>query len=426
MDRKTIMILAACLAALFVVPRLVNKIYPPKPLPPGLTNSASAESSLSSSTSAAPASIQQAETATAQAQPQLKPSAPEELIELTNSAAHYTFSSHGGGLKQVELLHYPEAVSTLREHKSHTNRVATLNTFTPTPTLAVLDGPAVQGDGVFKLTRTGNGLRAEKELTNGLTLIKDFTVSTNYLLLATVRLENRSDNPLSLPTQAWFAGTATPMNARDDGSAVGVMWYNGAKAQDVAASFFSTRGFACMPRVPPAEFRGGTNVQWVAMHNQFFALALMPQLQEPAYQIVVRTNPLPRPAEEELTYRAVREPMGYTAELIYPAVTIAPHQAVQRQFTIFAGPKEYRTLATIAASLNNNIDSIMGYGGFFGFFSKALLLGMNALHQALGLPYGWVIIAITVIIKVVFWPLTQASTRSAKRMQLLQPQIKAL
>jgi len=60
MDRKTIMILAACLAALFVVPRLVNKIYPPKPLPPGLTNSASAESSLSSSTSAAPASIQQA------------------------------------------------------------------------------------------------------------------------------------------------------------------------------------------------------------------------------------------------------------------------------------------------------------------------------------------------------------------------------
>ncbi|MGH7867217.1 MAG: membrane protein insertase YidC, partial [Candidatus Dormibacteraceae bacterium] len=33
---------------------------------------------------------------------------------------------------------------------------------------------------------------------------------------------------------------------------------------------------------------------------------------------------------------------------------------------------------------------------------------------------------ITIIIKVVFWPLTQASTRSAKRMQALQPQIKAL
>jgi YidC/Oxa1 family membrane protein insertase len=78
------------------------------------------------------------------------------------------------------------------------------------------------------------------------------------------------------------------------------------------------------------------------------------------------------------------------------------------------------------SALNNNIDAIMGYGGFFGFFSKALLLSMNTLHQAFHLQYGWVIILITVIIKVVFWPLTQASTRSAKRMQMLQPQIKAM
>jgi len=68
----------------------------------------------------------------------------------------------------------------------------------------------------------------------------------------------------------------------------------------------------------------------------------------------------------------------------------------------------------------------MGFNGFFGFFSKGLLLGMNWLHRALALPYGWAIVAITVIIKVVFWPLTQASTRSAKRMAALQPQLKAL
>jgi YidC/Oxa1 family membrane protein insertase len=48
------------------------------------------------------------------------------------------------------------------------------------------------------------------------------------------------------------------------------------------------------------------------------------------------------------------------------------------------------------------------------------------LHNALSLPYGWAIIAITVIIKVVFWPLTQASTRSMKRMQALQPQMNAI
>jgi YidC/Oxa1 family membrane protein insertase len=67
-----------------------------------------------------------------------------------------------------------------------------------------------------------------------------------------------------------------------------------------------------------------------------------------------------------------------------------------------------------------------GFSAFFGFFSKFLLLSMNWLHNTFGFPYGWAIVAITIIIKAIFWPLTQATTRSAKRMQVLQPQIKAL
>jgi len=62
----------------------------------------------------------------------------------------------------------------------------------------------------------------------------------------------------------------------------------------------------------------------------------------------------------------------------------------------------------------------MNFGGFFGFFAKALLLSMNGLHS-LGLGYGLAIIAITVIIKLLFWPLTQVSTRSMKRMALCSP-----
>ena len=54
--------------------------------------------------------------------------------------------------------------------------------------------------------------------------------------------------------------------------------------------------------------------------------------------------------------------------------------------------------------------------GFFGFISKALLLAMNWLHSALSIPYGWAIIVITVLLKILFWPLTAISTRSAKRM----------
>src|SRR5262249_6759731 len=157
------------------------------------------------------------------------------------------------------------------------------------------------------------------------------------------------------------------------------MWYNGTKAQDiVGASHFSTRGFACTPRVPPAEYRDGqSNVVWAAVHNQFFALAVMPS--ELAVQAVMRPVPLPRPTEEEARNdtRIVKEPMGYEASVVYPAINLASHQNLQRKAAIFAGPKEYRTLATISAAYNNNIDAIMGFGGFFGFFSKCLLLGMN-------------------------------------------------
>ena len=427
MDRKSIIILVACFVLLFSWPLLVNKIYPPKPLPPGQTNAVATPQLTTNRTATSSPSSPVLETP-ARPRSAISTSVPEELLEITNNDAHYTFTSHGGGLKMIELLHYPESVSTRRERRSQGNRVATLNTFTPDPTLALLDGEAVQGDGIFALSKTTTGVRAEKTLTNGLKLVKEFELSTNYLVLATVRLENHSEQALSIPAQEWIVGTATPMNAQDNGATEGLMWYNGTKAQDiVGASYFSSRGFACTPRVPPPDYRGGqSNVLWAAVHNQFFALAVMPS--EPALQTVLRPVLLPRPSEEEARNdsRIVKEPMGYEASLIYPSTTLASHQNVQRQAAIFAGPKEYRTLATISAGYNNNIDAIMGFGGFFGFFSKCLLLGMNWLHHTVNLPYGWAIVAITIIIKVVFWPLTQASTRSAKRMQALQPQIKAL
>src|SRR4029079_18221457 len=113
--------------------------------------------------------------------------------------------------------------------------------------------------------------------------------------------------------------------------------------------------------------------------------------------------------------------------LHHSATNLPPGQALERQFTLFAGPKYYRLLQRVGAQFKNDIDRAMGFGGFYIFtvFSGLLLLSMNALHS-LGLSYALAIIAITVIIKIVFWPLTQASTRSMKRMQALQPQIKAL
>jgi YidC/Oxa1 family membrane protein insertase len=423
MDRKSIAVLVVCFILLMLWYPLVNKLYPSKPLPPGATNRPPAMLATTNPAAAHPI-LEQPSPAP---KPLVTANAPEELLTVTNSNARYTFTSHGGGLKLVELVRYPETVSANREKLTPTNGLATLDAYTPAPTLALLDGDAVQGDGIYTLTRTDGGVRAEKALTNGLTIVKEFRLSTNYLVAATVRLENHSSGPLALPAQEWVVGTATPMGPSDKGLTLGVLWYNGTKTEEAGASYFSSRGFACMPRIPPTEYRAGAgNVVWAAAHNQFFTLAAMPQ--KPAEQVVVHKVTLPRLAGEEARLAPTNGPPleGYEGALVYPPVTLAPGQAFTNQVFLFAGPKEYQTLARIGSRFNNNIDLVMGYGGFFGFFAKALLLAMNWLHHTLSFSYGWAIIAITVIIKVVFWPLTQASTRSMKRMQALQPQMNAI
>jgi YidC/Oxa1 family membrane protein insertase len=261
MDRKSIVVIVLCFGLLGLWSYvLVPKLYPSRPLPPGATNSPPAAASFTN-----PPAMAAATPAAQAPAPISKPvvsntNIEEQLIERTNGTAHYTFTSHGGGLKLIELLQYPETVSTLRHKRSRTNQVATLNQFSTVPTLALLGGDAVQGDGIFQITKTDGGVRAEKVLTNGLVIVKEFELSTNYLVLATVRLENRSHQPLALPSQEWIVGTATPMGPRDNGQAVGVLWYNGSKSEDVAGSTYFASG-GCRQRVAPAVIEKGRHAR---------------------------------------------------------------------------------------------------------------------------------------------------------------------
>jgi len=426
MDRTSIIVITACLVLLVVWNFVIApKLTPPRRLPVGGTNAPAALQAMTNRPAPAPVMPPTLEEPAAPPRPMVTANVPEQLVEKTNSNARYTFTSHGGGLAQIELVHYPETIARHRQKGPQTNSVATLNAFTPAPTLALLDGEAVQGDGIFQLTPTEHGVRAEKSLTNGLTIVKDFVLSSNYLVMATVRLENRSAQPLTLPAQEWFVGTATPLGLRDQGRAVGVLWYNGARTLDLGGSYYFSGG--CRQPVPPLEYRGGeSNVVWAAAHNQFFALVAMPQ--QPAEGLIVRRIILPRATSEEAGLAMTNAPppqQGYAAAMVYPALTLAPKQSFERQIALYAGPKEYQTLARIGIQFGNNLDLIMNFG-WAGFVSKALLLGMNWMHSALKISYGWAIITITVIIKLVFWPLTQASTRSMKRLQALQPQLNAI
>ena len=358
--------------------------------------------------------------------------APENLITISNADARYTFTSRGGGLKSVELLKYPETVSARWKKSSSTNGVATLNARTSVPVLAILGDTNLVGDGNFTLSKTddGDGVRAEKLLPDGLLLTKEFHLSSNYLVNASVNLKNNSDKPLALSAQEFVTGTATPMDADDNGMYLGVTWFDGTNYVDNGTRYFNTNTtafFGMIHRTPTPEFRAGAgNVVWAAAHNQFFVLLAMPK--QPAQQVVARPVNLPPLAEN-----SIATGIGIQTALIYPAQTLSVNSNVERQIVFFAGPKEYRTLARIGGDFQNHADLAMNFGtgyiSFWGvgtFFAKLLLSSMNWLHDVTKMGYGWAIVVITILLRAVFWPLTAASTRSMKRMQALAPEVKAL
>ena len=361
--------------------------------------------------------------------------APEQTLVLTNGRARYTFTSRGGGLKQIELLDYPQTVSA-RWKDSVTNAAAavtTLNARTTVPALAILGGESLIGDGNFVLTQIAGGVRAEKSFSSGLHLVKNFQFSSNFVVNATVRIENTSSQPLNLPAQELVVGTATPMDVDDNGQVEGAMWFNGETAVDQPLSWFAGGGMGCTRGAPRAEFRAGSgNVIWAAAHNQFFAMVAMPPTNAPAQQIVARSVTLPR-FQNVGTVTNVAAPQGIQTALEYPAMTLSANSGFDRQFVFFAGPKEYRVLAQVGEQLNNHADQVMNFGSGFAsfwgvgtFFAKLLLSAMNTVHDLTTLGYGWTIVLITVLIKLMFWPLTAASTRSMKRMQALAPELAEL
>jgi len=261
----------------------------------------------------------------------------ETLVSFTNDNAVYVFTSRGGGLKEIELTKFPETITRKRKDQAGVRNVATLNAPSHLPVLAVLGSEALIGDGVFTLTSTATGVRAEKTLTNGLRLVKEFTPSTNYLLYATVRWENTSSSGIVLPAQEWVVGTSSPMGPYDDGTVVGLMWFDGRKTHDTTTAFFSDKKFGCIPTVPKAEYRDGTsNVVWLASYNQFFAIIAMPE--SVGQQVVARPIEIPRPTEGR--FSATDSPLrkGMEATLTFTATNIAPGQVLEQRANLFIGP----------------------------------------------------------------------------------------
>jgi YidC/Oxa1 family membrane protein insertase len=430
MDRKSIIILAAAILLLMGLSPVVDHFFPPKLVPVVPTNQLSTATG-GMTNGSVPTVVPPLSRA-----PVVPEGSPETTLTVSNADVVYYFTSHGGGVKQIDLNEY-RAVTRRSAQVKVPSRPASLNTGAAIPIGALVSQTTSGGDD-YSLSRQGNIVRAEKMLPGGIHVVKDFDFGTNYafngsdlgaetnhLFTVHLRFENTTQQPQTVPPRELIVGTSAPVGPLDDPTTLGTFWYNGAKAQNIKDTWFANRTLIFFPGTPRTQYREGAgNVDWVAPHNQFFALAAIPA--KPAPEVVIDKAWLPPPDTNGVEAKArFVLTNGFQSSLAYPSLNLAPGQTAESVVTYYAGPKEYKVLAKLGQDMGNNLDLIMDFTGPSGFFSKGLLICMNALH-ATGLGYGGCIIAITLIIKGLFWPLTASAARSQKRLQALQPQLKAI
>ncbi len=94
----------------------------------------------------------------------------------------------------------------------------------------------------------------------------------------------------------------------------------------------------------------------------------------------------------------------------------------QNSFSLFIGPKDIDLLRQVNPKLGTIIE-----WGFFEILAKPLFLSLNWVSDHwTNNNYGWAIVLVTLIINLALFPFRLSSLKSARRMQKLQPQIKAI
>jgi YidC/Oxa1 family membrane protein insertase len=389
MDKRTIWIVLACVIALIGWQKLVDVLYPPKPKPPrppitAPTNVVSSEVETVATNVAA--AIQPTP-----AEPE-QPRPPEQIKTLSNEFVRMEFTSWGGGVRLVELL----------KHKANGHGNIVLNGPGLVPALALLNVPGAGTNDAFQIEQPDAKTIVVRTVTrSGSEIRKTFALGADYTLTGRVEISGRAESTPSTQNVALVVGTATIATAKEGPTFLGVDWYAAGKCQDRNVKVVqknATKGQNSEP----------VDAAWAAVKNQFFTMVLTPATNGIAvrYEAVQ----LPRPAD----WKTKESPQGLAASLeLRPSSTAG---GVERcDFAFYAGPKEYDRLA----ALGKHQEEVMQFG-FWGVISVALLKSMKFFYKLVP-SYGVAIIIITILIKLLFWPIQAKSIRSMKEMQKFQP-----
>lgn len=262
--------------------------------------------------------------------------------------------------------------------------------------------PRVPRFSVESRSATEGVLRAEAD---GLAVHRKLEAQEGYRILSTTRIENRGDRPRTI-------------------TLVDESHHYVARAEEESAGFIArpsprlSHGF-CLTNDDDERkdrddlldgFTMGPGVRFAALENTYFAMAMVPTGDDLGVACELSA---------ENRGGTIDAPHGtlFEARVVRREITLAPGESALVRTMVYAGPKEFGALSAAGHGLDEVVDV-----GWFGFIGRGLIWLLSFIYGYVG-EWGLAIILLTLVVKILLYPLTEKSFQSMAKMRLLKPEM---
>jgi YidC/Oxa1 family membrane protein insertase len=224
-------------------------------------------------------------------------------------------------------------------------------------------------------------------------------VDENYLFTAEQRVSNRAGGPVAVRPFS-LVSRVGPSKDRDDWTMhVGpVGFFNGAANYD--------NDYSALVEERQRTF--GSTGGWLGFSDKYWLAAIIPD-QGQQVEAGLRHNP---------------QSNSFQADVTIPPVVVGPGQVTTTTTRLFAGAKEVSVLEAYDAQLGTRIDKAIDWG-WYEWFMRPIFSLLLWLFSAIG-NFGVAIICLTLIVRLLLYPIAQRQFRSFGKMRAIQPKVQAL
>jgi YidC/Oxa1 family membrane protein insertase len=341
----------------------------------------------------------------------------ERLFTIGNDVIDVVISNVGGAIKSASLKKYralqdePEPV--VFNDGSGINAMAV--------SLGDCNLAKFSQCGIFEVIEIGEtAIKLARSMDNGCVLTRSYSLvsqdgkgADGYVVKHETSVKNGGLEPVNVGMVSLFLGVMPTMEGDSTGDYLNFGAFDGQKDFFIKLRDFKASGgfFGIGKREERKKIFGSGRVMWGSVKNQFFTAILTPKVQADGYvtwPVSIRNRQT----------NAVEE--GISAAMVFDVGTIDCNEKWTLHSDFYIGPKDFSRLS----SFESEQDRVMQFG-FFGSISELLLRMMLKIH-ALIPNWGWTIVALTTIVKLLMWPLTAAQVRSSRKMASIQGPLKLI